>query len=663
MFHHMRRFALASLTVVLATVVVPLTGAVPAGAQAGPTLAVATTAPRHVAWDRCSAVVPARARCGHIRVLVDPARPGLGYQRVGFELYPHRNGTRPARETIVANEGGPGYPSTGSRDYYLGLFRPLLRRHDLLLVDQRGTGTSQAVVCKPLQHGTLPYVRAVTACGRQFGARADTYTTAYAANDLAAVLDALHIPTIDLYGDSYGTFFSQVFALYHPDRLRTLILDASYPVTGNDVWWRDTNRAIRDALHRVCDRAPACSSLPGNPVARMRAVVKRVARHPVTGWAPNSDGVRTKVTINGRTLALVTANATYGTSIYRELDSAVRAFQAGYARPLLRLVAENVSGSGDNGAARDFSYGEYVAVICNDYPQLWDVSLPPGPQREAQYRAAVANLRATDPNAFDPLSIHAWISSAWTEPRTCIGWPSPSKHWLPPSPPAATYPNVPTLVLSGDLDSITSPEGGHAVASHFSNATFVSVANVGHVTALGDYQQCAAGIVRRFVSSGGVVSGTGCAATANPNVRVVPRFAPTSSQLVPAMQGHVVRSSLTDRRIVSAAALAVGDVITRWYVNYSGSGVGLQGGHFSYRGGTTVTFRLRDLRFVRDVPVTGTVVWDETTGHVTARLLVNGPGGHDGHLKLHWDDWHQQAKAIVVGQLGGHQVRLVTGAP
>lgn len=29
-----------------------------------------------------------------------------------------------------------------------------------------------------------------------------------------------------LYGDSYGTFFSQAFAVRHPDRLDTLILDA-----------------------------------------------------------------------------------------------------------------------------------------------------------------------------------------------------------------------------------------------------------------------------------------------------------------------------------------------------------------------------------------------------------------------------------------------------
>ena len=60
----------------------------------------------------------------------------------------------------------------------------------------------------------------------------DLYGTAFAADDLALVLDALEIDKIDLYGDSYGTFFGQAFAVRHGDRLRTLVLDSSYPGRG-----------------------------------------------------------------------------------------------------------------------------------------------------------------------------------------------------------------------------------------------------------------------------------------------------------------------------------------------------------------------------------------------------------------------------------------------
>ena len=80
-------------------------------------------------------------------MLADPERPELGIQRVGFELYRRTDRSRPSLGTVMAQEGGPGYPSTGSRGYYLPLFRPLSDRRDLLLVDQRGTGTSDPIRC------------------------------------------------------------------------------------------------------------------------------------------------------------------------------------------------------------------------------------------------------------------------------------------------------------------------------------------------------------------------------------------------------------------------------------------------------------------------------------------------------------------------------------
>jgi pimeloyl-ACP methyl ester carboxylesterase len=45
-------------------------------------------------------------------------------------------------------------------------------------------------------------------------------------------------------------------------------------------------------------------------------------------------------------------------------------------------------------------------------------------------------------------------------------------------------PNVPVLVMSGDLDSNTPIEQGRAVAAKFPHATFAIVANAGHTPAL-----------------------------------------------------------------------------------------------------------------------------------------------------------------------------------
>ena len=147
-----------------------------------------------------------------------------------MQLFPHRDHTQPALETIVAVEGGPGYPSIGSRASYVALFMPFLDHHDLLLVDNRGTGASQVINCQPLQTSAFLTLTDIAMCGAYLGDTADLYGSGAAADDLAGVLDALGIAQIDLYGDSYGTFFSQTFAGRHPDRLRSVVLDSAYPV-------------------------------------------------------------------------------------------------------------------------------------------------------------------------------------------------------------------------------------------------------------------------------------------------------------------------------------------------------------------------------------------------------------------------------------------------
>src|SRR5262249_58571407 len=97
-----------------------------------------------------------RAACGWVTVPLDRSGRVPGTLRIGYERFLHRDTSRPALQPIVAVEGGPGYATTASRSYYLGLFRPLLKRHDLLLVAQRGTGPSSPTDSEPLQPTPWP---------------------------------------------------------------------------------------------------------------------------------------------------------------------------------------------------------------------------------------------------------------------------------------------------------------------------------------------------------------------------------------------------------------------------------------------------------------------------------------------------------------------------
>ena len=168
--------------------------------------------------------------CGSIQVPLYRKAPSLGAPlTVRFRVYRHTDHSLPPLEPVVADEGGPGISSTGSASTYLYMLGPLHRRHDLILMDNRGTGLSGAVNCTRLQQGIGDFTGATGACARHLGVAANAYGTGAAADDLKDILDVLHVGKVDVYGDSYGTYFAQTFAVRSPgqdagDRARRRIL-------------------------------------------------------------------------------------------------------------------------------------------------------------------------------------------------------------------------------------------------------------------------------------------------------------------------------------------------------------------------------------------------------------------------------------------------------
>jgi hypothetical protein len=90
---------------------------------------------------------------------------------IGFEYYPRRDQSRPA----IGN-----------------IFEALRERRDILIVDKRGTGTSGAIDCPPIQRGDPNDPAGIKACGAQLGARTALYRTELAVADIGGVMDALH---------------------------------------------------------------------------------------------------------------------------------------------------------------------------------------------------------------------------------------------------------------------------------------------------------------------------------------------------------------------------------------------------------------------------------------------------------------------------------------
>ena len=109
------------------------------------------------------------ADAASIRVPLDRDHPGLGKLTVRYAVVRHTDRSQPPLEPIVAFEGGPGYGSIGSASTYLFMLGKLHRRHDLIVMDQRGTGSSGAIDCPALQTGSPRTRQAAAACARRLG--------------------------------------------------------------------------------------------------------------------------------------------------------------------------------------------------------------------------------------------------------------------------------------------------------------------------------------------------------------------------------------------------------------------------------------------------------------------------------------------------------------
>jgi pimeloyl-ACP methyl ester carboxylesterase len=631
------------------------------------------------------------AWCGKLRVPFDRADPAAGTIPVNFEWYP---ASQAPVGTIVAMEGGPGYPSTGSRDYYLELYGSLQRTRNLLLVDNRGTGSSGLINCRPLQRwhlalGDAEYDRRVAACGEQLNTArplpgggfvhgSDLYGTANAARDLADVLAALETGPVDLYGDSYGSYFGQTFAARYPRLLRSLTLDATWPALGTDPFYVSTIETARVAFDLACRRSVACAlAAPGSSMARIGALAERLRRAPVVGQTREPGSAPSTWRVDVGVLIALVNNAGSDAGVYRELDAAARAvLERRDEAPLLRLAAKSLY-IDDGGPVREWSAGQYSAVYCTDYPQAFDMRAPLA-VRQAQYQASVGAL---PDDTFAPFSVQEWTTSPVAEFDDCLHWPAPVRDdppiarstgappWGSPDPsghPPLVPPTLPVLVLSGGLDTLTPWTDGAIVARQLGpSARWVKVENTIHVTALADPYGCASGLARQFVRHPEQLQtmDTSCASRI-PEVRVVGEFPRRLSGTTPATPRRGNQAGAGGLKLAAVGAAAVGDAIAQWWYLPGTRGHGLRGGWFTADGDVSVKLDLHKVRFVADTAVDGTATWHTGTGKVTARVAVKGPHGASTTVRMRWNDLARHPRATVSGRTGsGDRLAATLPAP
>jgi pimeloyl-ACP methyl ester carboxylesterase len=594
----------------------------------------------------------------------------------------------PSIGTVMPVEGGPGYPSglsvvaRGTGGYY-SMYGPLLARYNLLTVDLRGTGCSTPLECPALQDysgptGTAAFETVVGNCGAALNRRwktpggayvhaSDLFTSAPAAEDVAAVINALGLGAVNVYGDSYGSWFAQVFAARFPQLVRSLTLDSTYQVLGLDPWYRTSIEAMPLDFDLACSQSPQCAAAGGTSWARITALAARLRSAPIAGVVPGPSGKPVRVTMGVVGLVNLVSDAAEDPYIYRGLDAAARALLDEHdAAPLLRLYAQRLAFDElyFRVPTREYSVDLYMAVSCLDYPQLFDMSSSPAARRR-QLAAAEATLPAS---TFAPFSTREWLAvDQNTEAYTsCLDWPAP-KIAQPPVPVSEPLlpSQMPVLILGGQLDTWTPPSGVPEVEDELgADMRFVLFNGATHVVgeSYGLIAACSTSLVDQFVTdpAGLQEMDTSCA-QALPNVRAVGTYPSSLSAVAPLSSTSGSGLSQQDLQLAVAAVMTGGDAIARYSAIFVTDDSGLYGGTADLVQGA---FQLAGDELVPGVLVTGRVGVN-VSGTVSGRLTVTDPTAGVGPVTLtaSWPEFGGSAIALVTASAGGVSLTGTMPAP
>jgi pimeloyl-ACP methyl ester carboxylesterase len=413
-----------------------------------------------VTWLRpCPLADGLTGQCGRLAVPLDPTDPHGRRISVRVGVIPATE--QPSRGALFYLEGGPGGAATTSAVEAQLLFSRIERTRDIVLVDQRGTGGSDALRCSP-SAGSAPAAVAawLQACLARLP-QARFFTSAAAAADLEAVRRALGYGRIDLYGASYGATLAQVYDRLYPRSVRSLVLDAASPlgVRVYETQPANAERALQATL-ASCAATPECS----HAYPRLGAELASLLRRP-PGAVRLGDGHR----------AVLDAAAVAGT-------------------------IEALTHTTDGVAVLPYDVDR--AAHGDDAPLAQDYVTYVGSSLDARLRLAMAwEIQCAEPWAADPVDVAARaagyfrpvaLRTARLFAAACSAVP---RGWVPAGSQSAGRSDAPALVLAGSADPQSAPDVG-AWQAAFPKGSVIVVQGGGHgVAGVG----CLPALLARFV--------------------------------------------------------------------------------------------------------------------------------------------------------------------
>jgi pimeloyl-ACP methyl ester carboxylesterase len=418
------------------------------------------------------------ALCGTYEVWED--RAGRSGRKIGLNIVilPARN-SPPAPDPVFWLHGGPGAAATDlARGGWGGLPGNVRDTRDLVYVDQRGTGGSNALYCDfnddpndlPAFFGELFPLDKVRACREKLEkiANLKLYTTPIAMNDLDEVRAALGYDKINLVGGSYGTFAAQIFMRQHPEHIRAVFLaGVAPPNIKQPLLFPKAAQLALDEMFRDCAANADCHRTFPDIEKEFAAVLARFDKGPV-GVELLDPRSKEQVQIKlprGNFVERLRLEL-YTTDSARLVPYVIhRAFEGDYAPFEALAIHPGIAG----GVAR----GMYMTVTCSEgIPFISEEDI----------------ARETKNTFVGDYRVRAHMEA-------CKEWP---RGDIPRNYTELVKSDLPVLMISGEADGASAPWYGEAAVKNFPKGRQVKIPHYGHQTD----GPCVAGMFKAFIEEG-----------------------------------------------------------------------------------------------------------------------------------------------------------------
>lgn len=420
------------------------------------------------------------ARCGSLEVDEDRARPDGRRIHIRVAVLPH-TGEGSVAAPLAVLAGGPGQAATSLADFAAATFDALRDRHDVLLVDARGTGRSHPLDCPSFSAPASPAAlmgsfldpARVRECRSALSSKADPslYTTRQIAKDMVEVWAALGHDRVNVYGTSYGTRVALEIMRRHPGSIRAAVLKGVAPMELRVPlnYPRDGQRSL-DRIFEHCRAETECrQAYPHLDVELIEVLdtleegVDVYLRHPASGDTAT-------VRLDRKPVVQSLMAALQSTSLAVYLPRMIHAAADGEWGPLASLAAfyrVRLAGA--------LHEGMFLSVTCaEDLPFI---------DREDAAREGEDTFLGLGRYSDQAEACEAWnvpaVDPAFREPVTA---------------------SVPTLLISGNYDPVTPPRWGRKVAERVEPSFHIVVPEGSHSFA--GMQGCVDPIIARFVRTG-----------------------------------------------------------------------------------------------------------------------------------------------------------------